>query len=96
MRPQSFAFASLLNWLNASNGYRFAGYWCSGCHIIEPNLTRNDRSAPNFSDIAKSRNTNSQQLVKFLYSQHKTMPNFEIELDDATDVAAYILNLRRR
>ena len=81
---------------DASNGRQFAGFWCSGCHVIEPTATPSGRAAPDFSDVAKRRTTNSRKLVKFLYSQHKTMPNFEIELDDATDVATYIMSLRRR
>ena len=81
---------------DATQGRQFAETWCSGCHAVELRTTRSGNVAPDFWSIANRRSTTARWLRTFLYSQHKKMPNFEIELDDAADVAAYILSLKRK
>jgi cytochrome c len=97
----------VLAWLNAAaaqhlkgdpaQGRQFAQFWCAGCHKIDAKGARVPGSiAPDFTAVANRRSTTTRWLVRFLYSQHKVMPLFEIELDDANHVAAYIMSLRRR
>ena len=81
---------------DAAAGRQFAETWCAGCHTIEGNAARAGDAGPAFASVAKRRSTTRSKLIRFLYSQHKVMPLFEIELDDATNVATYIMTLRRR
>lgn len=81
---------------DAASGRQFAENWCSGCHNIEGQTARPGDLGPPFSSVANRRSTARSGLIRFLYSQHKVMPLFEIELDDATNVATYIVSLRRR
>ena len=81
---------------DAVAGHQYAETWCSGCHAIDRKAKKSRNAGPDFSSIANRRSTTARRLTKFFYTQHKKMPNFEIELDDAADVAAYILSLRRR
>jgi cytochrome c len=81
---------------DAAAGHQYAETWCSGCHAIDRKAKKSGHVGPDFSSIAKRRSTTARRLTKFFYTQHKNMPNFEIELDDAADVAAYILSLKRR
>lgn len=80
-----------------AQGRAFAQFWCAGCHKIDAAGARVPGSiAPDFTAVANRRSTTTARLVRFLYSQHKVMPLFEIELDDANHVASYIMSLRRR
>ena len=81
---------------DVAEGRHFAQIWCSGCHAVTPEAVGSAGTAPDFPSIANRRSTTARRLIRFLYTQHKVMPNFEIELDDATNVAAYIVSLKRR
>ena len=81
---------------DAASGRRFAEIWCSGCHAVELKTTRSGGIAPDFPSIANMPSTTALSLNVFLRTSHKTMPNFMLERDDADDVVAYILSLKRK
>jgi mono/diheme cytochrome c family protein len=80
---------------NAAEGQRFAEMWCSGCHPIALRAARTGGIAPDFRTIADRPETNAQTLKAFLDSNHPLMPNFQLAPDEANDVIAYILSLKR-
>ena len=81
---------------DAQTGRDYAATWCTGCHAIDSATAADKKIGPDFAAIAKRRSTTARRLIRFLYSKHRNMPDFEIELDDATNVAAHILSLKRR
>jgi mono/diheme cytochrome c family protein len=81
---------------DAADGREFAQTWCTECHAIDAKAAPGGKAGPAFAAIANRRSVTSRRLIRWLYSKHKNMPDFEVELDDASDVAAYIMSLRRR
>ena len=80
---------------DAQAGRDYAATWCTGCHAIDRATPPSQKVGPDFSTIAQRRSTTASRLIRFLYSKHRNMPDFEIELDDATDIAAHIMSLKR-
>jgi mono/diheme cytochrome c family protein len=81
---------------DAADGREFARTWCTECHAIDAKAAPGGKAGPAFAAIANRRSVTSRRLIRWLYSKHKNMPDFEVELDDASDVAAYIMSLKRR
>jgi mono/diheme cytochrome c family protein len=81
---------------DAADGREFAQTWCTECHAIDAKAAPGGKAGPAFAAIANRRSVTSRRLIRWLYSKHKNMPDFEVELDDAADVAAYIMSLKRR
>lgn len=81
---------------SAQAGARFAEIWCSGCHAVELRTTRSGGIAPDFPSIANRRSTTARSLHAFLRQSHDKMPNFVLDPDDAADVVAYLMSLKRR
>ena len=75
-------------------GRRLAIHWCTGCHAVEP--TAQGFFAADFAEIANTPSTTSLSLKVFLRTSHKNMPNFILKPDEADDIVAYILSLRRK
>ena len=80
---------------NAAEGLRFVETWCSGCHPVTLRAARTGGIAPDFGTIAERPETNAQALKVFFNSSHPLMPNFQLAPDEANDVIAYILSLKR-
>lgn len=81
---------------DAEAGHEYAATWCSHCHAVDRSASSGGTTGPSFLSIAKRRSTTTRKLIRFFYSKHNNMPDFEIELDDASNVAAHILSLRRK
>lgn len=81
---------------NAEEGRLYAMNWCTLCHSVEPETDRTGTYAPNFTAIAKRRTTSAGALKAYIQSDHELMPNFMLSSEDADDIVAYILSLRRR
>lgn len=81
---------------SAQAGARFAEIWCSGCHAVELRTTRSGGIAPDFPSIANRRSTTARSLDAFLRKSHDKMPNFVLDREDAADVVAYLMSLKRR
>jgi cytochrome c len=52
--------------------------------------------AADFAEIAKLPSTTALSLKVFLQTSHRNMPNFILQPDEAGDVVAYILSLKRK
>jgi cytochrome c len=79
---------------SAQSGRRLANYWCTGCHAVEPKTE--GILAADFEEIANVPSTTEMSLKVFLRSSHKSMPNFILQPEEADDIVAYILSLRRK
>jgi mono/diheme cytochrome c family protein len=81
---------------DAANGRFLVEAWCTECHSVELKTAGKGQAAPDFTAIAKRPGTTSVSLHAFFRSNHKSMPNLVLTRNDADDIAAYILSLRRR
>ena len=75
-------------------GRSLASQWCSGCHAVEPKTV--GIFAADFAEIAKLPSTTALSLKVFLQTSHRSMPNFILQPDEANDIVAYILSLKRK
>ena len=75
-------------------GRRLAVQWCSGCHAVEPKTV--GLFAAGFAEIAKVPSTTTLSLKVFLRTSHNNMPNFILQPDEADDIVAYIMSLKRK
>ena len=75
-------------------GRSLAIQWCTGCHAVEPKTV--GLFAADFAEIAKLPSTTALSLKVFLRTSHRSMPNFILQPNEANDIAAYILSLKRR
>lgn len=78
-----------------SNGRRLAEVWCRECHSFEAKNSGAVGRAPDFAGIANRASTTELSLKVFLRTNHRSMPNLIIAPDQATDLAQFILGLRR-
>ncbi len=75
-------------------GRSLASQWCSGCHAVEPKTV--GLFSADFAEIAKLPSTTALSLKVFLRTSHRNMPNFILQPDEANDIVAYILSLKRK
>ena len=75
-------------------GRSLAIQWCTGCHAVEPKTV--GLFAADFAEIAKLPSTTALSLKVFFRTSHRSMPNFILQPNEANDIAAYILSLKRR
>ena len=52
--------------------------------------------AAGFAEIAKVPSTTALSLKVFLRTSHRNMPNFILQPDEADDIVAYIMSLKRK
>jgi cytochrome c len=78
-----------------SSGRRLAEAWCKDCHSFRAASPGTLGRAPDFVGIANRASTTELSLKVFLRSNHRSMPNLIIAPDQATDLAQFILHLRR-
>jgi mono/diheme cytochrome c family protein len=76
-------------------GQRLAAVWCSECHAIGQQAADALRRGPGFVEVANRPKTTPLSLNVFLRSNHDSMPNFILKRDEADDIVAYILTLKR-
>lgn len=83
---------------DAAKGQRFALQTCTPCHLVAPDQLSPPRFAlaPSFEAIANTRAMTESALAAFLYTPHPNMPNIMLSRDEAADVIAYILSLKRK
>ena len=78
-------------------GRDYAEKVCSSCHAVEPDALRSPvAEAPPFQAVANTPGMTRTALVVFFRTPHKTMPNLIIKGEDADNVIAYILGLKRQ
>jgi mono/diheme cytochrome c family protein len=78
---------------NPENGQRLSERFCAGCHAI--NASSKSRGAPPFAAIAAKEKINSEMIASFLLLPHATMPNSPLTHNDAEDIAAFIMGMKR-
>ena len=79
---------------NVESGRRYAINWCSGCHSVGPKTV--GIFAADFAEVAKLPSTTALSLKVFLRTSHHSMPNFILQPEEANDIVAYILSLKRK
>ena len=83
------------NLRSVESGRRLAIDWCSGCHVVEPASDARGWLA-DFAAIANVPSTTAVSLKVFLQTSHKNMPNFILQPEEADNIVAYILSLKRK
>jgi cytochrome c len=76
-------------------GHRLAEAWCTACHAIDSKAAGTANAVPDFSAIANQPSTTELALKVFLRSNHRNMPNLVLNTEQADDIVAYILSLKR-
>ncbi|MBM3527378.1 MAG: cytochrome c [Alphaproteobacteria bacterium] len=79
---------------DAGRGEQLAKRWCAGCHLVAPGQQRT-MEAPPFETVARSQTYTPQSLAFFLLDPHPKMPNMSLTRAEASDLAAYIVSLRK-
>jgi mono/diheme cytochrome c family protein len=79
---------------DAENGQRLSGRLCAACHAIGTEPTRFNR-APSFAAIATRPDISPEMITSFLLLPHATMPNAPMRRNDAMDIAAFIMDMRK-
>ncbi len=78
-----------------AEGRRLAEAWCMTCHAIDAKATGTANVAPDFASIANLPSTTELSLKVFLRSSHRNMPNLVLTTEQADNLVAYILSLKR-
>jgi len=69
---------------------------CARCHAVEKGSTASPAAgAPRFEEIANTPGMTATALSAALHTSHATMPNLVLTADEAGNVIAYILSLKR-
>ncbi len=80
---------------NPREGLRRAQDMCSECHAVTRE-TRPFARAVSFETLANTPGMNAAALYAALQTSHRTMPNLVVKGEDAADIIAHILSLKRR
>ena len=78
---------------NVESGRLSAQAWCTECHSVQPETAGTGKFAPDFTVVAQRRS--ARWLNAFLRAKHTLMPNFVLNRQEADDLIAYILSLKR-
>jgi len=79
---------------NIENGQRLSERWCVGCHAIGAPTPKTSRII-SFASIAERPGITSEMIASFLLMPHATMPNLPLSHNDAQDIAAFIMKMKR-
>lgn len=79
---------------NLDNGRRLSERWCAECHAIGPAPSKRNRARPLIS-IATKENVTAEMIASYLRLPHATMPNLPLSQQDARDIAAFIMDMKK-
>jgi len=79
---------------DTANGRRLAERWCAACHAIDTAPIRFHR-APPLAAIAARQDVSAEMITSFLLLPHATMPNLPLSRQDAADIAAFIMEMKK-
>jgi len=79
---------------NIENGQRLSERWCVGCHAVGAPTPKTSRII-SFASIAERPGITSDMIASFLLMPHATMPNLPLSHNDAQDIAAFIMKMKR-
>jgi mono/diheme cytochrome c family protein len=77
-------------------GGHLAESLCGSCHLVAPTSRDTVAGVPTFAAMARSPSTTPLAIRTFLRTSHRQMPNLRLNDDEADQIIAYILSLRRR
>ena len=81
---------------DATSGHAYAARICAECHSVERGAAASPNgAAPSFVSVANTSGITEMALTVFLRSPHASMPSLIVPTNDARDVIAYILSLKR-
>jgi mono/diheme cytochrome c family protein len=92
------------NAAQVANGHRLALEICSACHIAAPDQKARpilQKPAPSLETLANKPGATAASVQRFLLTIHlslangKDMPNPQLTEDQARDLAAYVMSLRK-
>ncbi|WP_371199097.1 cytochrome c [Hyphomicrobium sp. 99] len=78
------------------NGRVIVRALCTNCHLIgeAPNSAVN-ADVPSFPAVANKPDQSAEHISNWLLNSHGPMPNVHLTKKELSDVAAYIMSLRR-
>jgi mono/diheme cytochrome c family protein len=80
---------------NVENGLRLSERWCSGCHAIG-SAPGNFKGVSSFASIANKETVTADMIASFLRLPHATMPNQPLSRKNALDIAAFIMEMKKK
>lgn len=78
---------------NVENGRHLSERWCAECHAIGPAPGKS--KAQSFASIAAKETITAGMIASFLRLPHATMPNVPLRGNDAQDIAAFIMGMKK-
>jgi len=77
-----------------ANGRRLSERRCSECHAIGSDPGKLMQT-PSFASIAAKQGVNADVIAAFLLMPHARMPNEPLSRQDARDIAAFIMAMKK-
>jgi mono/diheme cytochrome c family protein len=79
---------------NLENGQHLSERWCSECHSVGSSPGKLGQ-AQSFASIAARQAVTAEMIASFLRMPHATMPNVPLSRNDAQDIAAFIMEMKK-
>ena len=79
---------------DVENGQRLSQRWCTACHAIGTPTAKTSRII-SFAAIAEKPGISAEMIASFLLLPHSTMPSLPMKEQDAKDVAAFIMKMKK-
>jgi mono/diheme cytochrome c family protein len=76
------------------HGRRLAERWCAACHATGEGPTKFNRGPPLAAHAARQ-DVTSEMIASFLLLPHATMASPPLSRQDAQDLAAFIMDMRK-
>jgi mono/diheme cytochrome c family protein len=78
---------------NVDNGRHLSERWCVECHAIGP--VSGKPKAQSFAAIAAREKITAEMIASFLRLPHATMPSVPLRGNDAQDIAAFVMSMKK-
>jgi mono/diheme cytochrome c family protein len=78
---------------NVDNGRHLSERWCVECHAI--GTAPRKPKARSFAAIAAREKITAEMIAAFLRLPHATMPNVPLLGNDAQDIAAFVMSMKK-
>ncbi len=78
---------------NLDNGRHLSERWCVECHAI--GTAPRKPKAQSFAAIAAREKITAEMIASFLRLPHATMPNVPLRGNDAQDIAAFVMSMKK-
>ncbi len=90
------ASSAVAQTMGTERGLALAQEWCSRCHTVTAAQERpGETDVPSFRRIAADPRWTRAALIEMITVPHLRMPPPVLALDEAAEVATYILSLRK-